>query len=358
MSMIDQREKTIVFCASQAHAAAVRDLINQNKTSTNPNYCVRVTASDGALGDQNLREFQDNEKTTPTILTTSQKLTTGVDARNVRNVVLLRPVNSMIEFKQIIGRGTRLYDGKDYFTIYDFVKAHHLFSDPEWDGEPIEPDTPKSQKDYPPTSPTPVPAGEEKPDRELPKRVVIKLADGKARTIRSMSATSYWAGGKLVSAAQFMEILFGALPEFFKDEDELRQLWSVPETRKQLLQGLAEKGFGSEQLADMQKAIDAENSDLFDVLANIRFAVYPTSRAERADKARTQLSHDFNDKQQAFLDFVLSQYVSQGVNVLDDTQIKSLIELKYGGLSEAMGSLGNPAEIRQAFVGFQKYIYQ
>lgn len=202
-----------------------------------------------------------------------------------------------------------------------------------------------------------MPAGEEKPDREPPKRVVIKLADGKARTIRSMSATSYWAGGKLVSAAQFMEILLGALPEFFKDADELRQLWSVPETRKKLLQGLAEKGFGAEQLADMQKAIDAENSDLFDVLANIRFAVYPTSRAERADKARTQLSHDFNDKQQAFLDFVLSQYVSQGVNVLDDTQIKPLIELKYGGLSEAMESLGNPAEIRQAFIGLQKFLY-
>lgn len=357
MSMIDQREKTIVFCASQAHAAAVRDLINQNKTSTNPNYCVRVTASDGALGDQNLREFQDNEKTIPTILTTSQKLTTGVDARNVRNVVLLRPVNSMIEFKQIIGRGTRLFDGKDYFTIYDFVKAHHLFNDPEWDGEPIEPDTPKPPRDYPETTAPPISVNENSPENKTPTRVVIKLADGKARTIRSMSATSYWAGGKLVSAAQFMEILFGTLPEFFKDEDELRHIWSVPETRKRLLQGLSEKGFGAEQLADMQKAIDAENSDLFDVLANIRFAVYPTSRAERAEKARMQISNDFNDKQQVFLDFVLSQYVNQGVNVLDDSQIKPLIELKYGGLSEAISSLGNPAEIRQAFVGFQKFLY-
>ncbi len=91
----------------------------------------RVTANDGKLGDQHLRDFQDNEKTIPTILTTSQKLSTGVDARNVRNIVLLRPVNSMIEFKQIIGRGTRLYDGKDYFTIYDFVRAHHHFNDPE-----------------------------------------------------------------------------------------------------------------------------------------------------------------------------------------------------------------------------------
>ena len=140
MEQINQNEKTLVFCATQDHALAVRDLINQMKTSKDPNYCQRVTANDGALGEQHLRDFQDNEKTIPTILTTSQKLSTGVDARNIRNIVLMRPINSMIEFKQIIGRGTRLYDGKDYFTIYDFVKAHHHFSDPEWDGEPLEPE--------------------------------------------------------------------------------------------------------------------------------------------------------------------------------------------------------------------------
>ena len=149
MAQIDQREKTLVFCATQDHALAIRDAINQIKTSSDPNYCHRVTANDGALGDQWLRDFQDNEKTIPTILTTSQKLSTGVDARNVRNIVLLRPVNSMIEFKQIIGRGTRLYDGKDYFTIYDFVKAHHHFSDPDWDGEPIEPENCKKCGCYP-----------------------------------------------------------------------------------------------------------------------------------------------------------------------------------------------------------------
>ena len=131
--------KTLVFCATQHHALAVRDLINQMKTSRDPNYCQRVTANDGALGEQHLRDFQDNEKSIPTILTTSQKLSTGVDARNIRNIVLMRPINTMIEFKQIIGRGTRLYDGKDYFTIYDFVKAYHHFSDPEWDGEPVAP---------------------------------------------------------------------------------------------------------------------------------------------------------------------------------------------------------------------------
>ena len=109
------------------------------RSRRSPNYCVRVTADDGKLGEQHLSTFQDNEKTIPTILTTSQKLSTGVDARNVRNIVLMRPINSMIEFKQIIGRGTRLFDGKDYFTIYDFVKAYEHFNDPEWDGEPQEP---------------------------------------------------------------------------------------------------------------------------------------------------------------------------------------------------------------------------
>ena len=115
MNDANQNEKAIIFCATQEHAAAVRDLVNQYKSSTNPNYCVRVTANDGEIGEQFLREFQDNEKSTPTILTTSQKLSTGVDALNIRNVVLMRPVNSMIEFKQIVGRGTRLFEGKEFF---------------------------------------------------------------------------------------------------------------------------------------------------------------------------------------------------------------------------------------------------
>ena len=142
MSAIDQNEKTIVFCATQEHAGLVRDLINQVKENRHPNYCVRVTANDGAAGETFLKQFQDNDKTIPTILTTSQKLSTGVNARNVRNIVLMRVVNSMIEFKQIVGRGTRLFDGKDYFTIHDFVQAYYHFNDPEWDGEPVEPGTP------------------------------------------------------------------------------------------------------------------------------------------------------------------------------------------------------------------------
>jgi len=370
-------EKTLVFCASQEHALEVRDLINQMKTSTDPNYCHRVTADDGARGEQNLRDFQDNEKTIPAILTTSQKLSTGVDARNVRNIVLMRPVTNMIEFKQIIGRGTRLYNGKDYFTIYDFVKAHKLFSDPEWDGDPIDPETCKKCGQYPcqcdktPPEPCPVcgkrPCECEKPP--CPKCLhnpcvcpiaEVKLSNGTVRKIKHMTETTFWhPDGTPMSAHQFMEALFGKLPEFFKDETELRALWSLPDTRKKMLEGLAEKGFGTDQLHEMQNIIDAEKSDLFDVLAYVSFALEPLTREERAAKAMALISTHFNNKQQVFLDFVLSHYISIGVEELDRAQLATLLQLKYGdSISDAVADLGNPTQISGVFVGFQKYLYQ
>jgi len=359
MSQIDQREKTLVFCANQTHALVIRDLINQMKTSTDPNYCQRVTANDGALGEQHLRDFQDNEKTVPTILTTSQKLSTGVDARNVRNIVLMRPVNSMIEFKQIIGRGTRLYDGKDYFTIYDFVKAHHHFSDPEWDGEPMEPDknVARAKGEPPATAP-----GTHVVEKEYvkPQKVKVKLADGKARSIQHMMVTSFWhPDGTPMSAQQFMEAMFGKLPEFFKDEEELRALWSAPDTRRKLLEGLAEKGFGKTQLAEMQKIIDAEKSDLFDVLAHVAYALAPLTREERAAGAKIIISTHFNSKQRVFLDFVLSHYVSAGVEELDQAKLTPLLRLKYhDSIADAVADLGRPEEIGKVFSGFQRYLYQ
>ena len=358
MEQINQNEKTLVFCATQSHALAVRDLVNQMKASKEPNYCQRVTANDGALGEQHLRDFQDNEKTIPTILTTSQKLSTGVDARNVRNIVLMRPINSMIEFKQIIGRGTRLYDGKDYFTIYDFVKAHHHFNDKEWDGEPIAPEP----KDY---HPDPVAKSrvdaQEKHDALVKKeKIKITLADGKARTIQHMEITRFWnPDGTPMSAQQFMEMLFGKLPDFFKNEAELRSLWSAPDTRRKLLEGLSEKGFTRDHLVEMQKIIDAEKSDLFDVLAYVAYAKAPLTRVERAIQAKGFIHRQFNEKQQAFLDFVLSHYVSEGVEELDQEKLTPLLKLKYhDSINDAVIDLGKPDDISRIFTGFQKYLYQ
>ena len=377
LGLIDQREKTLVFCATQTHALAVRDLVNQLTSSTDPNYCHRVTADDGGLGEQHLRDFQDNEKTIPTILTTSQKLSTGVDARNIRNIVLMRPINSMIEFKQIIGRGTRLYEGKDYFTIYDFVKAHHHFSDPEWDGEPMEPDACPKCGCYPCTceKPSPQPCRvcgqrpcvcEKDPCPKCGqrpctciKKAKVKLADGKERTIEYMTATSFWhPDGTPMSAHQFMEALFGNLPAFFKDEDELRALWSVPDTRRKLLEGLAEKGFAHEQLAEMQRIIAAEKSDLFDVLAYVAFTSPPLTREERATRARLAIGRRFSDKQQAFIDFVLAHYIRVGVEELDKQKLTPLLLLKYhDSIADAVADLGRPEEIGIVFSGFQKYLY-
>lgn len=362
MEQINQNEKTIVFCATQEHALAVRDLINQMKTSKDPNYCHRVTADDGALGDQHLRDFQDNEKTIPTILTTSQKLSTGVDARNVRNIVLMRPIKSIITFKQIVGRGTRLYDGKDYFTIYDFVKAYEHFNDPEWDGEPIAPEDggkprrPKGDTGTPGEPPQELPGGDPPPPRP---RTKVKLSDGKTRTIQHMMVTTFWhPDGTPMSAQQFLKMLFGRLPEFFKNEDELRAIWSAPETRAKLLAGLAEKGFGREQLAEMQRVIDAEKSDIFDVLAYVAYALPVQTREQRAHSAKRQIGSQFTTQQQAFLDFVLSHYVSVGVEELDQSKLTPLLRLKYhDSIADAIAELGEPSEIGKVFSGFQKYLY-
>jgi type I restriction enzyme R subunit len=361
MEEIDQNQKTLVFCANQDHALAVRNLINQIKISHNPNYCHRVTANDGKLGEQHLKNFQDNEKNIPTILTTSQKLSTGVDARNVRNIVLMRPINSMIEFKQIIGRGTRLYDGKDYFTIYDFVKAYEHFNDPEWDGEPQEPvkvTNRKARELSPNTDKNTTKERTEKTEDTTPKIIKVKLGDGKERTIQHQISTSFWSvDGKPITSAEFIERLFGEIPELFKNENELRTIWSRPDTRKALLEGLSEKGYDAEQLTVISRLINAEKSDLYDVLAYIAYAAVPISRRERVLAHKSLIFSKYVGKQQEFLDFVLDQYIKDGVEELDRSKLPQLLELKYHTIHDAIKELGSVANISEVFIGFQQYLY-
>ena len=381
MDDANQKEKAIVFCAIQEHAAAVRDLVNQYKKSTDTNYCVRVTANDGETGEQFLREFQDNEKTIPTILTTSQKLSTGVDARNIRNIVLMRPINSMIEFKQIIGRGTRLFDGKDFFTIYDFVDAYHHFSDPEWDGEPMAEDPCPTCGQIPcvctkqPPRPCPVCGQrpcicEKEPPEPCPvcgqrpcvciKKVKVKLRDGKEREMQHMIATSFWsADGRPISAEEFLNNLFGELPNLFKSEEELRTLWSNPLTRRTLLEKLDEAGFGKEQLTILQKLIDAEKSDLFDVLEYVfNSEIKPMTREARVAAAEATIFALLNDKQKEFIAFVLSKYIETGVEELDQEKLPILLTNKYQSLEDAKEILGDTANISRLFIEFQKYLYK
>ena len=374
MNSINQNQKTLVFCATQIHAAAVRDLINQYATSKSTNYCHRVTADDGQIGEQHLRDFQDNEKSIPTILTTSQKLSTGVDAPEIRNIVLMRPVNSMVEFKQIVGRGTRLFDGKDYFTVFDFVNAHHHFQDPEWDGEPLEPEAPREGGgvrncnicgetpcacERPPEEACPacdnIPCVCETPPRGM---ISVRLSDNQVREIDSMVKTSFWSpSGKPISSTEFIAQLFGDIPSFFNDEEQLRSLWSLPSTRKNLLTELSEKGYTNGQLEDLRHLIHGEDSDLFDVLSYVAYHKELVPRLERASRARIQMN-TYNPKQQEFLNFVLDQYVREGVDELDDSKLPDLLELKYKAIADAKRELGDIKSIRDTFIGFQEHLYQ
>lgn len=374
MEQIKQNEKTLVFCATQYHALMIRDFINKHVKVKNLNYCQRVTANDGETGEGYLRAFQNNEKQLPTILTTSQKLSTGVDAPEVRNIVLMRRVNSMIEFKQIIGRGTRLYEGKEYFTIYDFYGAYQHFNDPDWDGEPIDPEIMD-----PETTPQPCATCGQRPcvcsvdDPGEPCEVCgftkcrcnstakimvkVRLADGKVRELQSMIHTTFWSpDGRQISAKEFLESLFGQLPFLFKNEDELRAIWSKPDTRKKLLLQLEERGFAKPQLQEFQKVLNAENSDLYDVLSYIAFESQIVDRGIRAEYAKETII-GLTDKQQEFINFVLQQYVRQGVDELDINKLSELLELKYMQISDAKKELGSIANIREAFIGFQPLLY-
>jgi type I restriction enzyme R subunit len=394
MKNMGKTEKTLIFCYTQAHAAAIRDLINQQKKVNNALYCVRVTANDGEQGENYLKEFQDNEKTIPTILTTSQKLSTGVDALNVRNIVLLRPINSMIEFKQIIGRGTRCFDGKFYFTIYDFVEAYKKFADPAWDGLPVcskcgeDPCTcEKKPQPYPcpecgeipcvcetTTEPCPVcgqdPCTCPKQTEPCPKcgnlpctcvkkrSLIVNLSDGRTRQIQHIKTDFFWdADGKPISAQDFLEKMFGQLPDFFSDEEELRKTWSDPYTRKVLLGKMADVGYDDEVLKKVQTIINAENSDLYDVLEYIAFAKEPIERVQRATTAQVHGYIGLNEKQKEFINFVLAKYIESGVNELSIENLPELLKFKYGTAMDGIRELGDIQITQNTFVGFQKYLY-
>ncbi len=355
MDQINPRHKTLVFCATQNHALAVRDYINLIKDIDDPHYCERVTANDGALGEQHLREFQDNEKSIPTILTTSQKLSTGVDARNVRNIILMRPVKSMIEFKQIVGRGTRTFEGKDFFTVYDFVKAYEHFSDPEWDGEPLPPEDPKPPRGSPKTGPAGEPP-EPKPEPEA--KIIVKLADGKERQIKYIATTTYFShDGKMISGEEFMKQLFGDLGDLVRDEDHLRKIWGNPETRLNFTKLLADKGYDGDRLEDMKRLIDAPNSDIFDVLAYVKFTLAPKMRTERAKQARALGLANVEGEMRVFLDAVLGAYEVHGVDELALSKIGDFLKVKYGGTNGAKRVLGEIPIIKRAFMDIQAHLY-
>ena len=385
LQIIKQHDKTLVFCTKQEHAAHVRDLINQHSKNTNPEYCVRVTADEGKIGDAYLETFKDNEKSIPTILTTSQKLSTGVDAPQVKNIVLLREVNNMVEFKQIIGRGTRLFDDKGYFTIIDFYENYLHFHDPEWDGPPIEKVCktcgqnpcvcdktcevcgqkpcvcPKENteedgteqecpvcKEYPCVCP---------PE---PEKVMIKVQLSRFKELEIDSTVKtrfYTPDGGLISAEEFLKNLYTELPKLFSDEEQLRKIWSDPQTRKDIIAQLHERGYTQEQFEDLFRILHMEDSDLFDVLCFVAYnkqeVITRTKRAQNAFICFEKYERDKKD----FIQFILEQYVKSGYEELSQEKLPQLLELKYHTITDAKKILGELPKIRKTFLDFQKCLY-
>lgn len=358
-------DKTIVFCENQNHALTMRDMINKHKTVTDPHYCVRVTSDEGKIGRELLEKFQDNDKDIPTILTSSQMLTTGVDARNVRNIVLDRSIGSMVEFKQIIGRGTRVFEGKDYFTIIDFRGATNKFYDQDWDGEPEAPEPGGTSEPTPPPYTSNPPVTDDPPTGDsgepLP-RLKIKL--GKHRELKVIDIETRYIdeNGKPLTLQEFVERLLQQLPGLFKSVEELRDIWSDPDQRETLLNKLVQAGFDKEQLTVLRRMFEAEECDIFDLLAFLAFEQPMSTRHYRAESVRN--NQEFfgqyqQDKAQNFLRFVLNRYEQTGVTELSRERLPALIELSGLGTtrdaSQAFG--GKPAHLLEAFKQLQHQLY-
>ena len=384
LNKIDPDEKTIIFCATQKHAMIVRDMVNKHKQRPANNYCERVTADDGENGEKILRKFQDNEKLLPTILTTSYKLSTGVDARNVRNIVLMRPINNIVEFKQIIGRGTRLFDNKFYFTIYDFCGASENFKDPEWDGDPFCPVC----GNWPCTcnkKPKPYQLGDEEENGScvndeggwkqpeacpvcgnLPctcERPKTQLIEVKLSKRRKLSLETSWQekiffGDEFITLEEYVQRLFGRIPDFFSDADDLREKWSNPETRAELLKTLDEAGFAEDKLFLLKNMLKLQKCDLLDVLEYIAYESTPIERAKRVELVKNRYVDSLLAEQKAFDNMILKYYADNGFRELSMDHLKTYINIKYGSMSDAKQSLQmTPGEIREHYIELQRRLY-
>lgn len=362
---INPLEKTIVFCENQNHALTMRDMINKYKTIRDPHYCVRVTSDEGKIGRELLEKFQDNDKDIPTIITSSQMLTTGVDARNVRNVVLDRTVGSMVEFKQIVGRGTRIFDGKDYFTIIDFRGATNKFYDEDWEGEPEAPQPNGTDETTPEPYVPEQPEGDEKEETESDEsksRLKVKL--GKHRELKVIDVEIRYIdeNGKPLTIQEFVEKLIQQLPGLFKSIDELRDIWSDPDSREQLLIKLIQVGFDKEQLSTLRRLFDANECDIFDLLAFLAFEQPMATRKSRADAVRVNsafFDQYEQEKAKQFLHFVLNRYEQTGATELARERLPVLIELSGLGTTKDASMVfgGKPAYLLTAFKQLQHQLY-
>ena len=362
LQQINKMDKTIIFCVDQDHALRMRDAINKYKTVKDADYCVRVTSNEWEIWKIFLEKFQNNSKDIPTILTSSQMLTTWVDALNVRNIVLDRNIWSIVEYKQIIGRGTRVFDGKDFFTVYDFRWATTKFVDEIWDWLPEE-DFEKEEKilenknkeenfeDF-------LPKDEE--IKEKNEKIFVKLADNREIKIINIE-TRYLdpTTGKHLSSEDFIKKILGELPKFYKNEHDLRFAWANPETREKFLKNLEYIWLDAEQIENLKKIFEAEKSDIFDILAYISYGNEMKNRDERSKIAKSILEKYESPKAKDFLQFLLELYEREWIMNFKKDGLSSKIELFNRWLArEIAAEFGWVQELKQAYYDLQKGIYE
>ncbi|EHL8925128.1 DEAD/DEAH box helicase family protein [Campylobacter coli] len=353
LKLIDPMDKTIIFCANQAHANEVKRAIDKYKSVKRDDYCVRVTSDEGKIGLEYLKQFQDNDKSYPVILTSSKMLTTGVDAKNVRNIVLLANIGSMVEFKQIIGRGTRVYEGKDFFTILDFVGATKLFYDPKWDGEKIEELKEQDEKE----KITKEHIKQTKEESKEKKSVTIHLKGTKLKVL-DITTSYVGAQGKPLSTKEFLEFLIGKLGEYYDDEAKLREIWSDQKNRERFLKALANDGVDEDALKDLRE-IFQKDCDIYDVLAHLSFNAEIKTRQERVLQVENSefLKRFQKEKAIKFIEFLLNRYQEYGIKDFDDG-LKPLIELSsLGNARELASEFGSLENLKQSFDDLQREIY-
>ncbi len=353
LKLIDPMDKTIIFCANQAHASDIKRAIDKFKSVKRDDYCVRVTSDEGKIGLDYLKLFQDNDKSYPVILTSSKMLTTGVDAKNVRNIVLLANIGSMVEFKQIIGRGTRVYEGKDFFTILDFVGATKLFYDPKWDGEKIEELKEQDEKE----KITKEHIKQTKEESKEKKSVTIHLKGTKLKVL-DITTTYVGAQGKPLSTKEFLEFLIGKFGEYYDDEAKLREIWSDQKNRERFLKALANDGVDEDALKDLRE-IFQKDCDIYDVLAHLSFNAEIKTRQERVLQVENGefLKRFQKEKAIKFIEFLLNRYQEYGIKDFDDG-LKPLIELSsLGNARELASEFGSLENLKQSFDDLQREIY-
>jgi type I restriction enzyme R subunit len=379
----DRFAKTIVFCVDQEHADEMRTLISNSSADLvkdNPDYVCRVTADEGDIGRGHLSRFQDIETTTPVILTTSQLLTTGVDAPMVKNIALVRMVGSIGEFKQIIGRGTRVRDdyGKFFFSILDYTgSATRHFADPDFDGEPALVDeqhiddqgqVTEEEIIQPETDPGKEEAGEmedsveqgetvlhEPPEAGQPRKYYV---DGGAVEIAHEVVYELDANGRRLRVIRYTDYAGEQVRNLYPSAADLRRLWQIADQRNEIIERLSERGIDFFELA---KAAQQPESDPFDLLCHVAYNAPLRTRRERADrlrKDRNDFFEQYGPEARAILNDLLDKYADHGLAQFKIPEVLKIPPIsERGNVVEISRFFGGTEKLRQAIDALQALLY-